>query len=199
MEGIHLDPLHDGRRRSIVRRGWLVELRPLLLISGALLLVQLLNASLGGALNVWGLVPRHIEALPGILLAPWLHGSWAHLLSNLSGLLVLGSLVLLRSRRDFYLSSAFIIVGSGVLVWLFGRTGLHVGASGWLFGFWGLLLARAWFERSLLDLLLAVLVFCLYGGWFFGLLPRADVSFEYHLAGAFCGVLYAALSRRQYR
>ena len=105
--------------------------------------------------------------------------------------------VLLRSRRDFFYASAFIILGSGVLVWLFGRTGLHVGASGWLFGFWGLLLARAWFERSLLDLLLAVLVFFLYGGWFFGLLPRAGVSLEYHLAGAFCGVLYAALSRRR--
>ncbi|MEW6462652.1 rhomboid family intramembrane serine protease [Pseudomonas khazarica] len=180
-----------------MRRGWLVELRPLLLISGAMLLLQLANSALGGALNVWGLVPRHVEALPGILFAPWLHGSWAHLLSNLSGLLVLGSLVLLRSRRDFLFSSAFIIIGSGLLVWVFGRTGLHIGASGWLFGFWGLLLARAWFERSLLDLLLAVLVFFLYGGWFFGLLPRAGVSFEYHLAGAFCGVCYAALSRRR--
>ena len=104
-----------------------------------------------------------------------------------------------RLRRDFFFASAFIIIGSGLLVWLFGRIGLHLGASGWLFGFWGLLLARAWFERSLLDLLLAVLVFFLYGGWFFGLLPRAGVSFEYHLAGAFCGVLYAALSRRKYR
>ncbi|WP_438895041.1 rhomboid family intramembrane serine protease [Bacillus cereus group sp. BC243] len=40
-------------------------------------------------------------------------------------------------------------------------------------------------------------MFFLYGGWFFGLLPRAGVSFEYHLAGAFCGVLYAALTRRR--
>ncbi len=180
-----------------MRRGRLAELQPLALIAGGMLLVQLVNGIFAGALNVWGLVPRHVEALPGILLAPWLHGSWAHLLSNLSGLLVLGSLLLLRSRRDFWFASAFIILGSGALVWLFGRTGLHIGASGWLFGFWGLLLARAWFERSLLDLLLAALVFFLYGGWFFGLLPRAGVSFEYHLAGAFSGVLYAALSRRR--
>ena len=61
-----------------------------------MLLVQLVNGAFAGALNVWGLVPRHVEALPGIIFAPWLHGSWAHLLSNLSGLLVLGSLVLLR-------------------------------------------------------------------------------------------------------
>ena len=182
-----------------MRRGWLLELRPLIVISGVMLLVHVVNGALGGTLNVLGLVPRHTEALPGILIAPWLHGSWAHLLGNLSGLLVLGSLVLLRSQRDFYFSSAFIIVGSGVLVWLFGRTGLHVGASGWLFGYWGLLLARAVFERSLLDLLLAVLVFFLYGGWFFGLLPSAGVSFEYHLAGALCGALYAVLRYRSHR
>lgn len=162
-----------------------------------MLLVQVGNSLTGGALNVWGLVPRHIEALPGIVLSPWLHGGWAHLLSNLSGLLILGTLVLLRSRRDFLYASAFIILVSGALVWLFGRTGLHVGASGWLFGFWGLLLARAWFERSLLDLLLAALVFLLYGGWLFGLLPRDGVSFEYHLAGALSGVLYAALWRKK--
>jgi len=180
-----------------VRPGALADLRLLLALAGSMLLVQVGNSLTGGALNSWGLVPRHIEALPGIVLSPWLHGGWAHLLSNLSGLLILGTLVLLRSRRDFLRASVFIILVSGALVWSFGRTGLHVGASGWLFGFWGLLLARAWFERSLLDLLLAVLVFFLYGGWFFGLLPRAGVSFEYHLAGAFSGVLYAALSRRR--
>lgn len=174
-----------------------VRLRLLLFIAGGMLLVQLGNSLSGYALNGFGLVPRQPQALAGILLSPWLHGSWGHLLSNLSGLLTLGCLVLLRSQRDFLLASAFIILGSGLLVWLFARTGIHVGASGWLFGFWGLLLARAWFERSLLDLLFAVLVFFLYGGWLFGLLPRDGVSFEYHLAGALCGVLYAALSRRR--
>ncbi|MCQ4294613.1 rhomboid family intramembrane serine protease [Pseudomonas stutzeri] len=171
------------------------ELRLLAVLAGSLVLVQLANSFTGGALNVWGLVPRQVQALPGILIAPWLHGGWAHLLSNLSGLMILGSLVLLRSQSDFVLASIFIIVGSGGLVWCFGRTGVHIGASGWLFGFWGLLLARAWIDRSLLDLLLAGLVFIFYGGWLFGLLPRDGVSFEYHLAGASCGVLYAVLSR----
>ena len=171
------------------------ELRLLAVLAGSMALVQLANSFTGGALNVWGLVPRQVQAIPAILFAPWLHGGWAHLLSNLSGLMILGSLVLLRSRRDFVLASIFIIVGSGGLVWCFGRTGVHIGASGWLFGFWGLLLARAWIDRSLLDLLLAGLVFIFYGGWLFGLLPRDGVSFEYYLAGASCGVLYAVLAR----
>ncbi len=82
-----------------------------------------------------------------------------------------------------------------MLVWLFGRTGIHVGSSGWLFGLWGLLLGRAWFRRSLADLLLAALALVLYGGFFYGLLPQQGVSFEYHLAGALCGGLYASWQR----
>ena len=125
------------------------ELRVLLALTASLLLVQLLNSLTGDALHGLGLVPRQLAALPGILFAPWLHGGWLHLLSNLSGLLVLGGLLILRSRRDFLRASAFIVLGSGLLVWLFARHGLHIGASGWLFGLWGLLLARAWFQRQM--------------------------------------------------
>ena len=49
-------------------------------------------------------------------------------------LCLLGSLVLLRSRRDFFFASAFIILGSGLLVWLLARPGMHLGARGWVFG-----------------------------------------------------------------
>ncbi len=164
-------------------------------IAGLMLLLQLANSLSGQALNAWGLLPRHLDGLPGILFAPWLHGSWAHLASNLPGLLVLGWLAMLGGIRAFLLASASIILGSGLLVWLFGRTGMHVGASGWLFGLWALLLVRAWFQRSWLDLLVAELVLFYYGGWVSGLLPQSGVSFEYHIAGALCGGLYAALAR----
>ncbi|MDO9617381.1 MAG: rhomboid family intramembrane serine protease [Pseudomonas sp.] len=175
-----------------MKAGLLPRVQLLLGIAALMLVLQLGNSLSGYSLNLWGVIPRRLESLPGVLFAPWLHGGWMHLLSNLSGLLVLGLLALLESRRDFIQASLFIILGSGLLVWLFGRQGIHVGASGWLFGLWALLLARAWFRRSWLDLLLAVLVFFLHGGWVFGLLPQQGVSFEYHLAGALCGGLYAA-------
>ncbi|MEX6501204.1 rhomboid family intramembrane serine protease [Pseudomonas zhanjiangensis] len=159
-----------------------------------MLALQLLNGLSGNALNAWGVLPRQVASLPGILFAPWLHAGWWHLLGNLSGLLVLAWLAMLGSLRQFIAANAFIILGSGLLVWLFARPGMHLGASGWLFGLWGLLLGRAWFERSLSSLLVAMLVLLAYGGWWWGLLPRQGISFEYHLAGALCGVLYAALS-----
>jgi membrane associated rhomboid family serine protease len=172
---------------------WLIlRVKVLFGIAALMLVLQLFNSVSGYSLNSWGVIPRRPESLLGILFAPWLHGSWTHLLSNLSGLLVLGALMLLESRRDFVKASLFILLGSGLLVWLFARKGIHIGASGWLFGLWSLLLVRAWYRRSWLDLLLAVLVLFLHGGWVFGLVPQQGVSFEYHLAGALCGALYAA-------
>lgn len=168
-------------------------------IAGLMLLLQLINSLSGDALNAWGVLPRHLGSLPGILFAPWLHAGWWHLLNNLPGLLLLGWLALLGPPRRFVAASAFIILGSGLLVWLLARPGMHLGASGWVFGLWGLLLGRAWFERSLGSLLIALLVLFYYGGWWFGLLPRQGISFEYHLAGALCGVLYAALARTSRR
>ena len=168
-------------------------------IAGLMLLVQLINSLSGDALNAWGVLPRHLGSLPGILFAPWLHAGWWHLLKYLPGLLLLGWLALLGPPRRFVAASAFIILGSGLLVWLLARPGMHLGASGWVFGLWGLLLGRAWFERSLGSLLIAVLVLFYYGGWWFGLLPRQGISFEYHLTGALCGVLYAALTRTSRR
>ena len=125
---------------------WLApRLRLLAGIAALMLALQVGNSLSGNTLNAWGVLPRHTGSLPGILFAPWLHAGWWHLLNNLPGLLLLGWLALLGSLRQFLAASAFIIVGSGLLVWLFARPGMHLGASGWVFGLWGLLLARAWF------------------------------------------------------
>ena len=83
------------------------------------------------------------------------------------------------------------IVLGGSLVWLFGFAGIHVGASGWVFGLWAYLLSRAWFHRSWSNLITAGVVAVLYGGLILGFLPRQGVSFEGHLFGAFAGFIAA--------
>ena len=75
-------------------------------IAGLMLLVQLINSLSGDALNAWGVLPRHLGSLPGILFAPWLHAGWWHLLNNLPGLLLLGWLALLGPPRRFVAASA---------------------------------------------------------------------------------------------
>jgi membrane associated rhomboid family serine protease len=88
---------------------------------------------------------------------------------------------------------------SGLGVWLFGSAGLHIGASGVVFGYLGFLLARGYFERNIPSILLSVIVGFLYGGAIWGVLPtQPGVSWEGHLFGFIGGVIAARfLSQRK--
>ncbi|MHC8289057.1 rhomboid family intramembrane serine protease [Pseudomonas sp. XS1P51] len=153
--------------------------------------LQLLNAATGYSLIAFSLVPRTLHGLVGIITSPFLHASFAHLSANLIPFLILGALVIVEGLNRFLAVSAIIILLGGSLVWLFGFSGAHVGASGWVFGLWAYLLARAWFQRSWGNLMTASVVALLYGGLIFGFLPRQGISFEGHLFGAFAGFIAA--------
>jgi membrane associated rhomboid family serine protease len=155
---------------------------------------------LAGSLGQFGVVPRIVDKWHHILSAPFIHGSYPHLLNNLVGLSIFSALCLLRSVKFFVWSSIFIIVLSGSLVWLFGRSASHIGASGWIFGLWSLSISIALFDRSFFNFMLAILVVFLYGGMIAGVLPTdPNVSFEMHLSGAVAGVAcafsYALINR----
>ncbi|MDQ7076151.1 MAG: rhomboid family intramembrane serine protease [Gammaproteobacteria bacterium] len=166
--------------------------KPLLYFIALLWLIEIINTLLGHRLNTWGILPRQLAGLPGILLWPLLHGGFFHLISNTVPLLILGYLVSLRGTKNFVHLTLFITLTSGLGVWLFARTAWHVGASGLIFGFFGYLLARGWFERSLKSAAIALLVAVVYGSLIFGVLPRGgQVSWEGHLFGLLAGVLAA--------
>lgn len=165
---------------------------------GFLWVVELLNAFVfGGALSNFGIHPRSVFGLLGILLAPLLHGSIAHLVGNTLPLLVLGWFVMLRRKRDFlYVSLASALVG-GLGTWLIapGNT-VHVGASILIFGYLGHLLSRGIFERRFWPIVGSLVVFFLYGGALFGVLPGQEgISWQGHLFGFLGGVLAARALR----
>ncbi len=129
-------------------------------------------------LDRFGIRPRQIAWLPGIVLAPFLHAGWAHLAANSLPFLVLGLLVIGRGEARFWGVTAGIVTLGGLGVWLIGGTGtVHVGASGLIFGYFGYLLAAGLVERSIVAMVRAVAVAGLYGTILWGVLPtRAGVS-----------------------
>ena len=142
----------------------------------------------------------YVCRLSGIPLSPFLHGSFAHLILNTVPLVTLGSFVAFYGTRIFLTVSLWIILLSGAALWLFGRSAYHVGASSVLFGYFGYLVARGWYERSVTALLVAFLTLGLYGGMVWGVLPtRYYVSWEGHLFGLLAGVLVARLATPQRR
>ena len=80
-----------------------------------------------------------------------------------------------------------------LLVWIIGRPVIHVGASGVIFGLWAYLLARAWFQRSLVSFAVALVTLLGYSGLILGFIPVPGVSIESHLSGALAGIVVAWL------
>lgn len=167
-----------------------VSLRLKVIIGLSLLLVavQVVNMLTGYWLVSFGIVPRSFDGLRGIVLAPFIHGSVAHLLGNLVPFMVLSWLVATEGVRRYAWVLGLVSLTGGLLVWLLGRSSLHVGSSGLVFGLWTYLLARAWYQRSLASLLLAMIALAGYSGLIYGFLPVAGVSFESHIAGALAGI-----------
>lgn len=138
-----------------------------------------------GTLDFYGIQPRTRLGLRNILLAPFLHKGFNHLLANTAPFLVLGWFILLRGIRRFILVSVIVALVSGLGVWLLGRPAtIHVGLSGVIFGYLGFLLFRGYFERSSQAIGLAIVAGFLYGGMIWGVLPlQPNVSWLGHLFG----------------
>lgn len=176
------------------------KLKWLIAIFALMIGVHIVNLFTHGAFYQYGIYPRHMDSLWGIFIAPFLHGNTAHLLNNLVGLIIFSSLLFVHSLKRYLLSSAFIISLTGLLVWLFARSALHIGASGWIFGLWSLSIATAWYDRKFINILIALVVVFLYGGMLFGVLPGDPrVSFESHFFGALAGVVCAFTQARFYK
>ena len=170
-------------QRAVIRRAAAIAA-----ICTAMVAVHLINLLLGGYLDNFGIHPRDVESGYTILTAPWLHEDFAHLGNNLATFVVLAGLCMLNGLRYFLKASMLIILLSGALLWLFGRGGNHLGASGWIFGLWSLTIALAWFDRSYRNIAIALAVLFFYGGLFWGILPTdSHISFEGHFFGALAG------------
>ncbi len=156
-------------------------------------LIELAQVVFRFSLHSYGILPRTLSGLPGILFSPFLHSGFRHLAANSLPLFVM--LVLLLPNREYkpYPSLAWIWLGSGLGTWLIGRGhAVHIGASSVIFGLAAFLIVAGFQVRSWRSVAVAVFVLLLYGGIFYGVLPQSGpVSWEGHLAGAVTGAILA--------
>lgn len=164
---------------------------------GATWTAFVVNGIAGGALMQYGVIPRTLTGLRGILFAPFLHANMQHLIANTIPFLAMGWLVMLRDARHFLPVTIFAMLGSGLMAWLLGAPGsVHIGASGVVFGYFGFLLLGGWYARSFMSISLSILVAVLWGGLVLGIAPgQVGISWQSHLGGFIAGVLAA----RRYR
>ncbi|MDE1959992.1 MAG: rhomboid family intramembrane serine protease [Xanthomonadaceae bacterium] len=147
---------------------------------------------LGWDMDDLGIRPRDAHGLIGILTAPFVHASFAHLMSNTLPMGLLAALALYAYPRATRLALPFIWIVSGIGVWLWARPSIHVGISGIAHGLMFYLFFMGLLRRDRLGIAIALTVFFLYGGMVMTVLPRdPQVSFEYHFIGALAGAIAA--------
>jgi membrane associated rhomboid family serine protease len=158
------------------------------------------DAAVDHRLDRYGIEPRDVDGLDGIVAAPFLHVGFGHLIANTVPFVVMGVVIALEGPLRLLAVTAIVGLISGLGTWLVGAEGsIHIGASGIVFGFATYLIARGVFNRRATELAVGVAVALIWGGALLGgLEPRRGISWQGHLFGAVGGVVAArALARER--
>ena len=145
-----------------------------------LLLLWLIEAAdnvLSLNLHVLGIYPREWSGFPG----------------NSLPILVLTSIMVLFYRKVATQSLISIMVGTGIMVWLFARPSYHIGASGVVYGLVAFVFWTGVFKKNMKSIVLALIVLTLYSGSVESMFPNVEknISWESHLFGAMVGLVTA--------
>jgi membrane associated rhomboid family serine protease len=160
-------------------------------------LIELLNWALGLSPGVFGVRPRQWAGLPGILVAPLMHAGFAHLIANTPPLLIAGTAMLYLYPASALRVLPAIYLGPGLAVWLFARGGVHLGASGLVYGLVSYIFFAGLIRRDRRAIAASMLVAFMYGALVWRILPiERGISWETHLAAALIGVALAIALRR---
>jgi len=143
-------------------------------------------------LTQYGIVPRTTQGLIGILFAPFIHGGIMHIASNTIPLIVLSFILFKFYDKQALLVILYSIIMGGFLVWIFGRSSSHIGASGLIYSLAAFNVVFGFLQKKFVNILVSLLVVFLYGGLIWGVLPtHYYISWEGHLFGAITGVFLA--------
>src|SRR6202050_504322 len=153
-------------------------------------IVQLINAADHYQLTYsYGIQPRDIGSLPDILTAPFLHFSWAHIEGNSGPLFIFGFLAAYRGVTKFFGVTLLVILTSGLGAWLVESPGsVGAGASGVVFGYFGYIMVRGFFDRHPIDMLVGAVMALCFAYQFTVLLPHAGIGWQAHIGGLVGGV-----------
>jgi membrane associated rhomboid family serine protease len=158
--------------------------------------VHIYKYATNSPMSHWGIFPREWDGLIGIVTAPFIHGSWEHLISNSVPLFVTTTIIYFFYKRVALPSFFLIYLLTGALVWIFGRSVYHIGASGIVYGLISFIFGSGLFRRNIKSIILALIVTVLYSGYLNGVLPlKEGISWESHLLGGIVGLLVAWLMK----
>jgi membrane associated rhomboid family serine protease len=162
-------------------------------------LVRITETLFDGDLTILGIYPMEIKGLPGILLSPFIHENFRHLLNNSLPLFMLSVALFFFYSEIALKVLSWTWILTGLFVWLGGREAWHIGASGLVYGLASFLFFSGIIRRYYRLVALSLLVVFIYGEMVWGIFPGVyqNVSWESHMLGSASGIILAVLYRKE--
>ena len=162
-------------------------------------IVEVVDQVADNRLDEYGIEPRDVDGLTGLVAAPFLHAGFDHLAANTVPFVVMGLVIAFKGLWRVLAVTAIVALVSGAGTWLVGQeNSLHIGASGVVFGYGTYLLSRGIFNRDVFELAIGAVVAVVWGGALLGgLVPQDGISWQGHFFGAVGGVAAARLLARE--
>jgi membrane associated rhomboid family serine protease len=160
-------------------------------------IVKIVEVSLDLNFVYYGLFPRRLSGLIGILTAPLIHADFKHLVDNSVPVFFLSLAIFYFYRPVGMQVFLLTYLITGICVWLGARGAYHIGASGLVYGFASFLFFGGVIRKNTNLLAISLLVVFLYGGLVWGIFPfDFKISWESHLFGALTGLSLAFVYRK---
>ena len=149
-------------------------------------------------LNQYGIYPRTLVGLRGLLLSPFIHGSVSHLYNNTIPLALLLAALVYFYPRVWFRVLCWGILLSGIFTWIIGRPSYHIGASGVIYVLASFIFFKGIFTKYYRLVAVSLIVVFIYGGMLWFIFPiQEDISWEGHLSGFITGLLLAIFLKAQ--
>ncbi len=155
-------------------------------------LIHAFQVVTGLSLVGFGLRPRELSGLSGLLFTPLLHGNLEHLISNSMPLFIGGVAILFLYPNSSLRVLPLLYVGTSALAWTFARPSIHIGASGLVYGMLTYVFVAGVLRRDVRSVGVSLMVWFLYGSMVWGVFPLAPrMSWELHATGLMLGLVLA--------
>jgi membrane associated rhomboid family serine protease len=157
--------------------------------------LEVVDTGLDNRLDRYGIEPRELDGLDGVIAAPFLHVGFGHLIANTLPFVAMGLVIALEGVWRLAGVTAVVALVSGLGTWLIAPADtIHLGASGVVFGYATYLITRGLFNRRAMEIAIGVAVTVLWGGALLaGVEPQQGISWQGHLFGAIGGVVAARM------
>jgi len=119
----------------------------------------------------FGVFPRTLSGLKGVLFSPFIHSGIEHLYHNTIPLFVLSTAVFYFYKPIAWKVLFYGILLSGFLTWLIGRPAFHIGASGLIYVLVSFTFFKGIFAKHYRLIALSLLVVFLYGSMIWYTMP----------------------------